>query len=192
MTLPQLPISAAKTDNLSNFIISQEGINWLNEIIKYDGFEAYTRDYYTKISRQTCNEIAQAVINEHYGNQDNDAWDKIYANDPWYHWTGELRDSIDELLEPLNKQHWIDDLFHYWLDAATTADTSKPIDCLGSYDDCEIIFGFTPMRNFEDSCINANGRTSEFGNLIIEQNLQFGLAQLGYTISEYRFASSSR
>ena len=86
----------------------------------------------------------------------------------------------------------LDAILHGWEDRAAGRDESSVGDLFESHDRCELLFRFNTQRWLDDALVHSHRPWPAATDLGVTANLQFALANLGYTITQFRRASGNR
>ncbi len=196
-SVPALP-TAAHGVTAEQFLATEAGSRWLGDLADAFPHTRYWRDRSDCWSLKSLNALAARIIDAHY---DGDAIeDAMEAEFPptefwstWYHEvSGPLREGLAEAQQCGVLDDALDLIREGWEEAACTRDDSSVTDLFASHDRCELLFRFTCERWLDDCLITSHRPWPEAGELVVDRNLQFALASLGYTMTQFRQLACNR
>lgn len=174
------------------FLASAEGRQWLENLVEESWYRRYSQDYSHSYSLEALNSIASSILNAKYGH-DNIGEDRLCSNDTDNYWWQAVRPQFNGGTIDLGaNDEWDEALRDAWTEAACLADTSKPEDMFSRSDRCELMFRFTRQQYLEDALCYSNGYAPDFRNMVVDENFQFTLSQLGFTVTQYRKVSGNQ
>lgn len=196
-TIPQFP--ADMPTDPAIFLSSTAGTQWAEKLARSYPHTSYSRGRSDTFSLAQCDEYASAIIQAKRSGENPET--KLASvihpcrlRETWHYdlrsdLAGALREQFDDRdLE----EEWEESVYPVWKDAAASHDDSSATDLFASYDYCQILFRFANKRYVEDSLIHSNKPWPDFAHLTVDENLQFALNNLGFTVGQYRKASGNK
>ena len=192
--IPAFPEDADLAD-IDAFLASDA---WFAELAEAVPHTRYWRDRSDCWSLKQLNTLAARIIDARYAGEDVECameaeFPPADFGDTWhYQIASPLRDQLDaagigdtdgEIREAIRSA---------WEEAAADRDDSRVADLFASYDRCELLFRFSTEQWLDDSLIHSHKPWPEASALSVTRNLQFALANLGYTVSDFRKRSGNR
>ncbi|KUR69874.1 hypothetical protein AQZ52_17900 [Novosphingobium fuchskuhlense] len=195
-SVPALPAPSALADP-NAFFSSDAGERWLGLLADEFPHSRYWRDRSDCWSLKSLNALAARIIDARYEGHDvEEAMEAEFRPvDFWATWHHEVAPEIRSLLRETgiaDDGETFDAIRDGWEDHAAARDESSVSDLFASYDYCELLFRFTNERWLDDSLVFSHRPWPDAAELCMTPNLQFALANLGYTVSEFRKASANR
>lgn len=195
-TVPPLPTPDVLAD-VDAFFASAAGDAWLGALAENFPHSRYYRDRSDCWSLKRLNSLAAGIIDARYDETDVEAaMEAVFA--PSEFWSTRYHEVAPEVRAFL-REHGIaedgdafDAICGGWEDHAADRDDSSVGDLFASHDYCELLFRFSTARWLENSLIYSHRPWPEAAELGVTSNLQFALANLGYTVGEFRKASGNR
>ena len=195
-SVPALPAPGVLADP-NAFFSSDAGANWLGMLADEFPHSRYWRDRSDCWSLKSLNALAARIIDARYEGHDVDeAMEAEFRPaDFWATWHHDVAPEIRGLLR---EEGIADDgdtfnaIRDGWEDHAAERDESCVSDLFASYDYCELLFRFTTERWLDDSLVFSHRPWPDAAELGMTHNLQFALANLGFTVSQFRKASGNR
>jgi hypothetical protein len=196
-TVPVLP-ATGHVGGIDQFLGTEAGSGWLGKLADAFPHTRYWRDRSDCWSLKSLNALAARIIDAHYdGDNVEDAMEAEFPPvEFWQTWHHEVarpvRDALADAGIPCDPDDSLDRIREGWEEAACERDDSGVADLFASYDRCELLFRFTRERWLDDSLIYSHRPWPDAGELVVDRNLQFALANLGYTMTEFRNLSRNR
>lgn len=195
-TLPPLPEPGVLAD-ADAFLASASGDAWLASLAENFPHSRYYRDRSDCWSLKQLNALAARIIDALYDG--GDVEEAMEAQLPpagfWSTWHHEVAPEVRSFLREqgmTEEGEIFDAIRDGWEDHAAARDDSRVGDLFASHDHCELLFRFSTERWLDDALVYSHRPWPEAAELGVTPNLQFALANLGYTVTEFRKASGNR
>ena len=179
------------------FLSRPVGQRWLDALANAYPHEAYTPSRSDSFSADERNAFASAMLDaKRSGECHIEALSELLTPaSSAYTWHDWVRPDLEASLEAAGRrdvESWSDEIRPLWSERASNADTTSPLDLIGSHDTCEILFSFTRTICGEDNLIHSHRPWSEPSELSITAELQFALNQIGYSVGQFRKLNGNR
>ena len=195
-SIPAFPDHADLAD-IDAFLASEEGLAWVVQLAEAVPHTRYWRDRSDCWSLKQLNGLTAKIIDAHYDGQNVECameaeFSPAAFGDTWYYQIARpLRDQLDTAGIGDTGGEIREAIRFPWEDAAADRDDSRVTNLFASHDHCELLFRFSTQRCVEDSLIHSRKPWPEASALAVTRNLQFALANLGYTVTEFRKRSNN-
>lgn len=195
-TVPDLPEPGVLAD-ADTFLASEAGASWLGALADNFPHSRYWRDRSDCWSLKSLNALAARIIDARYDGHDvEEAMEAEFRPaDFWSTWYHEVAPEVRGMLREAgiaDDGNTFDAIRNGWEDHAADRDESSVGDLFASHDHCELLFRFSTERWLDDSLAFSHRPWPEAAELGVTPNLQFALANLGYTVTAFRKASGNR
>jgi len=195
--VPPIPVSC-RLDGWPTFLDSAQGLQWLSALAENFPHRRYDRCSSDRWDLKTLNSIAARLIDAKYGDADVDEAVQSDLRPACFHDTWlevvapALRSALRQTSEKEPDEELMDAICYSWEDGAADRDVSEPRDLFSSHERVELLFRFNTQTWLDDALVHSRRPWADFSDMAITDNLCFALAQLGYTLGEYRKGSGNR
>ena len=195
-SVPALPSPGVLVD-AGAFLASAAGETWLDTLADNFPHSRYWRDRSDCWSLKSLNALAARIIDARYdGNDVDEAMEAEFPPsecwDTWHHVVAPEVRGLFQQAGVTDDDAVVDAIRSGWEDHAADRDETSVSDLFASYDRCELLFRFSAEQWLDDALVYSHRPWPEAGELAVTHNLQFALANLGYTIGEFRKLSGNR
>lgn len=195
--VPPLPASC-RPDQIADFLNGAEGAPWLDALAENYPHRRYDRCSSDRWDLKTLNSIAARIIDAKYADADVDEVVQgqlpgVCFQETWFHTVAPaLRSSLHQFTGREPDDELMEAICYAWEDGAADQDASSPQDLFSSHERVELLFRLNTQPWLDDALVHSRRPWVDFGDLEVDGNLCFALAQMGYTLGEYRKASGNR
>jgi hypothetical protein len=196
-TVPSLP-ARYEISRLPGFLASADGHRWLGSLAENFPHSSYEPSQSDRWDLKRINAIGAKIVDAHYagGDVDEAVAGSVSPSDCWDTWDHWVAPQVFSYLQNETGQEpddgIVDTIRYGWEEGAIERDRSSPRDLFGSHDRVELLFRFNTLPWLDDALIHSRRPWADFSDLCVTDNLCFALAQLGFSLGDYRKASGNR
>ncbi|MDE2563018.1 MAG: hypothetical protein KGL48_12305 [Sphingomonadales bacterium] len=179
------------------FLASAAGETWLSGLADNFPHSRYWRDRSDCWTLKSLNALAARIIDARYdGREVEEAMEAEFPpsefGDTWHHVVAPELRGLFQAAGVTDNDAVNVAIRLAWEDRAAARDETSVGDLFAGHDRCELLFRFSCERWLDDALVYSHRRWPDAGELAVTRNLHFALANLGYTISEFRKLSGNR